>query len=244
MYYKSLAKDMESGKVVTYSVRLPKKVAESFEKISELMQINKSDFLRACIEKLCNDNKLYLDHADKVRYYIDYIRDRMSKISRNKIIVENGSWETASDISILMLCDLLFQWTDEVFNLWFNTLVSYKLLDKEDFPDVKKYYSDGLILVEDIGFILSSSRVQTDVKELIEEELWWDELEIKRVSLLLATKKAIEKYSAEKLVDEVIERTSEREGEPTVIVVNAKGEFKRSGSTIVTPAEYKKISEI
>jgi len=86
--------------------------------------------------------------------------------------------------------------------------------------------------------------VQTDVKELIEEELWWDELEIKRVSLLLATKKAIEKYSAEKLVDEVIERTSEREGEPTVIVVNAKGEFKRSGSTIVTPAEYKKISEI
>lgn len=236
---------MESvSKGMTYSVRLSKTMANAFDRLSKLIQINKSDFLRVCIEKLCKDNRLYLDHIDKVKQYTEYIRTEMSRISSKKIVVENGSWETTKEVSILMLCDLLLRWTDEVFDSWFNVMLDYGLIDKDDKSEAKQTFSDGLIFVEDIGFILSPTRIATDVKALIEDDVWWDDLETKRVSLLFATKMAIENHSAEKLVDCVIKRTSKEEGEATIILVDAKGGFKRSGSIILTPAEYEKISKV
>ena len=241
----SYVKDMSSiGKGVTFSVRLPKATADAFDRISQLMQINKSDFLRVCVEKLCRDNKLYLDHVDKVQQYISFIKTKMSRIPTEKIIIENGSWETASEVAILMLCDLMFVWSEKIFNLWFSIMKEYGLAKEGDKSKWRETFSNGLVLIEDIGFLLSPTRIATDVEELIKNEFWWDELEIKKISLLLAVKRAIEKYSAENLVDEIIKKASKEEQEPTVIIIDAKGRFKRSGSVIVTPAEIEKLSKI
>jgi len=229
---------------VIISVRVPKELSRSFDRLSKLMKINKSDFIRACIEKLCKDNQIYLDHAEKVKEYIQAIKSAMSKVSSDKIIVENGSWENASDEAILMLCDLLLKYSNRVFDMWFKILVDYGLADESQREKARENTDEGLIGVEDIGFILSKVKAPIEVEELITEEFWWDELEMKKISLLLATKKSIEKFSAETLINEVITRTSKIEKEKTIIVVDAKGEFKRSGSIIITPVEYELISKI
>jgi len=233
---------LHESKGMTISVRISKEVADSFDKLSKLMQINKSDFLRVCIEKLCKDNQLYLEHTYKEKEYIEMIKVAMSKISPEKIIVENGSWETVKDVAILMLCDLLFKYS-EVFDTWFGILVDYGLLDKNSKGTLREEFSEGLIQLEDIGFILSPTRGPADVEELIIQDFWWDELETKRISLLLATKTAIEMSSAEAIISEVVARTSKIEREPTIIVLDAQGKFKRSGAVIITPAEWEKVSK-
>lgn len=229
-------------KDVTVSARIPQQLSDKFDKLSELMKVNKSDFIRACIEKLCKDNRLYLEHIDKVKTYIESIKSAMSKISHKKIIVENGSWKDMNDVTIVMFCDLMFRYSSEVFDAWFDILVNYGLVQERDKNEVREEFSDGLIGIGDIGFILSSVHPITEVEELINEPLWWDELETKKISLLLATKKAIGRFSAEAIIDKVIDATSRFEGEPTVIVLDAQGEFKRSGAVIITPAECEKVS--
>ena len=235
---------MSASKDVTISVRLTKETADSFDKLSNLMQINKSDFLRVCVEKLCKDNKIYLEHVDKIKQYSRFIKAEMSKISEDMIVVKDGSWKTVNDNALLMFCDLLFIWSSKVFDTWFDILVEYGLADVGDKRIAKDRFGDGLIELEDFGFILSPAKITVDVEALIEEEKWWDEIEFKRISLLLATKRAIEKYSAEYIVKEVLDRTAKVEQEPTKIVVDAAGRFKRSGTRIVTPAEYEKVSKL
>jgi len=236
---------MESvSRGVTQSVRLPKKTAISFDRISELMQINKSDFLRVCIEKLCKDNKLYLENADKIEQYIELFRTEMSKISEKKIIVQNGSWKTTKDVSILMLCDEMVRWSDKVLNACFEIFVENELADEDSKATFEEDYDNGLILVEDIGFLLSPTRTVADPEVLIEAEIWWDDLETKKIVLLLATKKVIEEYSADKLVDDVINESSKEAKEPTIIVVDAEGKFRRSGSALLTPVDCIAVSKL
>jgi len=229
---------------VTISVRISRELSTSFDRLSKLMKINKSDFIRTCIEKLCKDNQMYLEHAEKVKEYIETIKLAMSKIPPEKIIVKNGSWKTMKDETILMLCDLLLRWSERAFDAWFETLIDYGLANENDREKAREDTLEGLIKIEDIGFILSKVKAPIEVETLITEEFWWDDLEMKRTSLLLGIKKAIEKFSVETLIDEVITRTSRIEKEKTVIVVDAEGEFKRSGSVIITPAEYEKLSKI
>lgn len=235
---------MSASKDVTISVRLTKETADLFDKLSGLMQINKSDFLRVCVEKLCRDNRLYLEHVDKIKQYSKFIKAEMSKISEDMIIVKDGSWKTVNDNALLMFCDLLFVWSNKVFDTWFNILVEYGLADVDYKIKMKDQFSDGLIELEDFGFLLSPTKITVDAEALIEQQKWWDEIEFKRISLLLATKRAIERYSAEYIVKEVLDRTAKVEQEPTKIVVDAAGRFKRSGTRIVTPAEYEKVSKL
>lgn len=229
---------------VIISLRIPRKLSESFDRLNKLMKISKSDFIRACIEKLCKDNQIYLKYAEKVKEYIQAIKSVMSKVSSDKIILENGSWETASNEAILMLCDLFLRYSDKVFDTWFKILVDFGLADENQREKAREDTIEGLIEIEDIGFILSKTKAPIEVEELIVEEFWWDQLETKRISLLLAMKRSLEKFSAEALINEVIAKTSKIEKEKTIIVVDAKGEFKRSGSVIITPVEYETISKI
>lgn len=235
---------MSVSKGMTISIRLTEETADSFDKLSELMQINKSDFVRACVEKLCKDNRIYLEHMDEMKQYGDFIRAEMSKISEEMIVVKNGSWETAKDNALLMFCDLMFMWSEKVFDAWFNILVEYGLSEINYKGTAKEELSDGLIQLEDFGFILSPAKIAIDPEELIEDDKWWDEIEFKKASILLATKQVIEKYSAEYIVKEVLDKTAKAKQEPTIIVVDAAGKFKRSGSVIVTPAEIEKVSKM
>ena len=235
---------MSVSKGATISTRLTQKTGEAFDRLSELMQINKSDFVRICVEKLCKDNRIYLEHMEKTKQYSDFIRREMAKISEDMIVVKDGSWKTVTDNALLMLCDLLFRWSSKVFDTWFSVLVEYGLTEGSRRDAAKEEFEDGLIALEDIGFILSSMKAAVDIEALIEDEKWWDEIEVKKASLLLATKQAIQKYSAEYIIKEVLERTAKYEQEPTIIVVDAAGKFKRSGSIIKTPAEYEKASKI
>ena len=235
---------MSESKSVTVSVRLKPETGDAFEKLSDLMQVNKSDFVRICVEKLCKDNKIYLEHMDKMKEISDFIRAEMSKISEDMIVVKEGLWKDVDDNALLMFCDLLFRWSNKVFDTWFNILVDYGLTKIEKRDAVREEFEDGLIQLEDFGFILSPAKIAVDIEALIEDEKWWDDIEVKKTSLLLATKQAIEKYSAEYILKDVLERTAKYEQEPTVIVVDATGRFKRSGSIIMTPAEYEKVSKI
>ena len=94
-----------SPKMCTVSVRIEDDLIRSFEVVSNLLNISKSDFLRACIEKLSFDNNALIDHYPKMSEYVQYIKNELAKLPSDMIEVINGTWADVNDKIIVIFCD-------------------------------------------------------------------------------------------------------------------------------------------
>jgi len=224
------------------SIRLESNLFECFDQLSKATQFNKSEFLRECIEKLCKDNIFYLAHYQKIKQYIDDIQKEMIKLPENLVKIENGTWNTMKDISWFMLCDFLFHYSEKVFNAWLeicaeNNIIFYN----EDGEPIIEYLEEDLFDLEDILFLITPQKQAINIKELISDSQWTDEVENKKISLLLAVRKAIQEHTALNIINEAITRIAEEEGTMVRIKIDAEGKFSKSGTTLITPVEYEKI---
>jgi len=235
---------VKKSKMTTVSVRIEDELMKRLDAITNIIPINKSGFIRSCLEKLCNDNQMLIDHHHKVDKYIDFIRNELSKLLTDMIVVKNGSWKEVKESTILILCDELWGTSKIIFDNW------SKLLDKYDLKtEITDSSEDGeprslldlgsiaLLLVEKAGQV-----EQPDIQLLISEEDWTDDLEMHRVSLSYACKKAFEKQSPQKIIREYLEKESARKKEgPQRLVIDAKGRFRRSGSLLYLPVDTEEI---
>lgn len=229
-------KTSKKGGVV--SVRLNPEISEQFDTVCKLFKLGKADFLRECIEKLCDENDLLTQNYKKNKEYIEFIRKSLSKLPKNKIEIENGSWENAKDMAIITLCDEIWSSSKKVWDCW-NEICSDYIFYDVDGDEVKEFVIRRTLFdLGDIGLLLAGSKTSIDISYLLGEGDWGDTIELKKVSLLLAVKKAIEKYTAKEVINDALNGASKECGSPLRLVVDAKGEFKRSGDSLVSPVGF------
>jgi len=233
--------NMPSEKSGVVSVRLTPKVYEEFSKVCGLLQLNKADFLRGCIEKLCYENEIILKHHDKTEEYIEFIKNEFSKLPRDKIEVENGSWDTVEDVSIFIFFVELWSSSEKVWNCWYDTFGDYEFFDEEG-EEVKGFRESHLFDPIDIGLLLVKRKTGIDIPDLLEADIWCDTIENKKISLVMAVKNAIEKFSAEDVLNDSLKRISREFGAPVKAIVNAKGEFKRTGDFLLSPVKFEPLA--
>ena len=232
-------------KQTTISVRLTNDLLKKFDAVTELMPLGKSDFIRGCIEKLCDDNELLMDHSNQADLYLDFIKKEIAKLPENMVIVKNGSWKDVSNPTIVILCDGLWTTSKSVFNEWQKITEKYDLEYEEfsDFSDAEE--SEGLLGLEDIALIVTrktTSIEPSDIPLFLKQEMWSDEMEIKKVLLSYAVKKTFEKESAKEIVKKHLESEETRKKmKPLRLVIDAKGEFRRSGGLLYLPVDTEKI---
>jgi len=229
--------EMPEPKGVVTSVRLPQSTSQAFQRVCELMNIDKTDFIRKCIDKLCDDNRLLLDHSDKVQDYMVELRKSLSNIPTDKIRVKNGNWDTVDDKSVLFVADTLFR-TRTVWEAHKNLSDRYGLSSERD--RFKDYTGDEYFDVADIGFLMVP-RSGGSIRSLLEESTWIDQFEFVRIALILSVREALTKCSLENIVDELLGMEAKQRGRKLRLVVDASAGVRRSGNTLVTPVDFEEL---
>lgn len=232
-------------KQTTISVRLADDLLSKFDAVTRILPLGKSDFIRACIQKLCEDNELLVDHSHKVDQYLESIKKEISKLPENMLIVRNGSWKDVSNSTILILCDELWKTSKSVFSEWQKLTGNYEI-KHEHIPDfAAAEESDGLLDLGAIALLATKKKTSiepTDLLLFLEDELWSDQFEISRISLSYSVNKVLEQKLAEKVIRDYIkseERT--KRVKPLRVSIDAKGEFRRSGGLLYLPVKTEKI---
>jgi hypothetical protein len=236
----------KQSKVATFSVRVEDNLAKRLDVVSSIVPINKSDFLRSCLEKLCDDNQMLIDHCPKINEYLHLIKKEMSRLPRDLVVVKNGSWTDVEESTIIFLCDQLWKSSKLVFDNWRKLIDSYDLETKGRITDFSKAVeSGGLLDLESVVMLLaekSKKLEHPDIPMLISKGSWIDDTEANKVSLAYACKKAFEEQTAEKVLKEALEnaKLQKKEG-PQQLVVDAKGIIRRSGSVLHLPVTIETI---
>jgi hypothetical protein len=228
------------SKLTTFSVRVDDSLAKRLDVVSSIVPINKSDFLRSCLEKLCDDNQMLIDHCPKINEYLHFIRKEISQLPQDLVVVKNGSWADVGESTIIFLCDQLWKSSKLVFDNWRKLIDSYDLETKGRVTDFSKAQEcGGLLDLESIVMLLaekSKELERPDIPMLISKGSWIDDTEANKVSLAYACKKAFEEQTAEKVVREALENAkSQRKEGLQRLVIDAKGIIRRSGSILHLP---------
>lgn len=238
----------KQSKITTVSVRVEEDLMRRFDTVTEITSVNKSDFIRACLQKFCDDNQMLIDHFSKVGEYIDFIKNELSKLPADLIVVENGAWEDVPEWVVLILCDGLWRASKPVFANWLELLETYNL-EREDQPNdfSEAERSDGLLNLDSF-IMLSAERsghvASPDIPLLISEENWIEDVEADRISLSYACKKAFETATARKVLqDYLYSEAMKKQESPLRVIVDARGAFRRSGSVLYLPIGTEKITE-
>jgi len=232
-------------KQTSISVRLTDDLLNKFDAVTKIIPLGKSDFIRGCIEKLCDDNELLTDHSRQVDQYLEFIKKESSKLPENMVIVKNGSWRDVSNSTIIILCDELWRATKPVFSEWQKLSKKYGIEHEEasDFSDAEE--SDGLLGLGDIVMMVTKKTTSIDPSDIsffLEQQMWSDSTEINRISLSYAVKKAFEKTSAKNVVKKYLKHEETRKNtKPLRVVIDARGEFRRSGTLLYLPVDTEKI---
>jgi len=232
-------------KQTTISVRLTDDLLNKFDAVTKIMPLNKSDFVRGCIQKLCGDNKLLIDHSTQVDQYLEFVKKKISKLPANMILVRNGSWRAVSNSTILIVCDELWRTSKFVFKEWQKLEKKYGIEHEKvsNFSDAVK--SEGLLDLEDIALMTTKKTTSielSDIPFLLQQGMWSDSTEIKRVSLSYAVRQALAKASAKKVAEEYLKSEETRRNmKPLRVIIDAQGEFRRSGGLLYLPAFTEKI---
>lgn len=235
---------VEHGKMSTISVRVEAKLSNQFEAVANIIQINKSDFIRSCLQKLCEDNKILLDHYDKVPEYLNFVKGELSKLPQDIIVVKNGSWKDVKESTLLLLFDEFWKTSPLVFENWQKFIEEYELTNERveaisDFSEAKE--SDGLLGLDSIIMLMAekSGQVeQVDLPPLLASQDWVDSIEVDRISLSYACKKAFEKVSARTIVSDFLDAERIKKGCGHLrVVMDASGSFRRSGSILYLPVD-------
>ena len=232
-------------KQTTISVRLTDDLLKKFDAVTKIIPLGKSDFIRGCIEKLCDDNEVLIDHSTKTKQYFEFIKEELSKLPENVVAVKNGSWRDVGNSIILILCDELWRTSKTVFNEWqkFNEKYGIAHGGFSDFSDAEE--SDGLLDLESLALLVTKKTTSiepSDIHRFLEEEMWSDPLEIDKITLTYAVKKAFEKKSAKKIIKQYLESEEIRRNmKPLRVSIDARGEFRRSGGLLYLPVDTEKI---
>jgi hypothetical protein len=236
----------EPVKMTSVSARVEETLAQQFDTVAKMTQINKSDFLRSCIQKLCTDNEILLEHYDKVSDYVDFVRCELSKLPKDLIEVKNGAWKDVKESTLLFLMDEFWKTSPSMFNFWKQILEQYKLTaleDVNDFSEAKE--SDGLLSLGSIVMLMaekSGEMEPVDVPLLLKDVDWVDSVELTRIALSYACEKAFENESALFIVKAYLEAERAKKGSgPRRIVLDASGKFRRSGAMLYLPVDTVEI---
>jgi hypothetical protein len=237
--------------MTTISVRVEDELMKRVDKVTDIVSFNKSDFLRACLEKLCSDNKLLVDHFDNLPQYFGFIRNELSQLPVEMIKVTNGSWKEVTDSTILILCDELWKTSEIVFNKWLSLSNKYNLTRTIEGVEIVDFSqatgSDGLLDLSSLLFHAaekSGQVAQVDIPVLLNNENWIDNVEADRIILSCSVKEAFEEQPARTIIRKYLEEMEEeKHEEPLRLVIDAKGTFRRSGSVLYFPVSTEKIQE-
>lgn len=233
---------VDSAKISTISVRIDENLMKHFDAVANMIQINKSDFIRCCIQKICKDNKILLDHYDKVPEYIAFVKDQVSRLPKDIIEVKNGSWKDVKESTMLLLFDEFWKTSPAVFDAWKQILNEYNITTIEDIDTFEKAKeTDGLLRFDSIVMLMAEKSGQmepVDVPLLLGESDWVDCVEVDRITLSYACKKALEKLSAIAIVKDYLDSERVRsESGPRRVVIDASGVFRRSGAVLYLPID-------
>jgi len=207
-----------------------------------MIQINKSDFVRSCIQKLCQDNEILLEHYDKLSEYVDFVRSELSKLPIDLIEVKNGQWADVKESTLLFLMDEFWRTSPSVFEHWKRIIDKYKLTSLEginDFSEAKQ--SDGLLSLGSIVMLMaekSGEMEPVDVPILLRDVDWVDSVEVTRIALSYACKEAFEEQSALSIVKSFLDAEMlKKKSGPRCVVLDASGKFRRSGAMLYLPVD-------
>jgi hypothetical protein len=241
MSVKNMVDENQQPKLTTVSVRIEEELLKQLDSVSSVLGVIKSDFLRACIKKLCEDNRPLLDHCSKVPEYVEYIKTEISKLPAEMVEVKNGSWQDVNDAVAVLICNALWRWSEPVYKNWvdFSKYYGFRRTDSLE-------RSEGLLDIASIAMI-TANKIGTMQNLVIEHTItrrtWVDEVEMDKVSLLYSCKKAIEETSVQKVFESYIEKESSLAGERMKMVIDAKGTLRRSGSMLYTPVESEALKQ-
>lgn len=230
----------------TVSVRVEKELLHRLDTVTTIIPISKSDFLRTCLEKLCDDNQILVDHSHRAEEYIAYIKDELSKLPENIVLVKNGTLTEVKESTILILCDELWRFSEPVYNAWLKLLKEYDIETAiTDFAKAEQ--SQGVLDIGDIAMLLvekKGSIERPDIRILVEEQYWGEQMEIQRVSLSYACKKAFEEKSSRVIIHDYLEKEKKRKKERRQrLVIDAKGTCTRRGSLLYLPVHTEEIQK-
>jgi len=236
--------NIDDGKRSTLSIRIGPEMYFSFNKACEILGLDKSDFLKTCVEKLVDSNRIFLDNMDKVQPALDYLRVELSKLPSNLVLVDNGTFEQIKDVALYILCDELFRTSEKVWLSWKELVDSYAL-------ELEISKGENMFEVEDLGMFALPSEKSVDAIDIIQHvfsDLWTNQLELKNIILLLSTVDAFKKFSATEVVKEALEYeastcTKKLPSDKHIIVIDARGKIKRKGETLIIPAGIEHIDE-
>jgi antitoxin component of RelBE/YafQ-DinJ toxin-antitoxin module len=236
----------KQSKMSTVSVRIEGELMKRVDTATNIMAISKSDFIRSCLEKLCDNNQLLIDHYGEIPKHINYIRQELAKLPTSVAIVRNGTFKDVNEPTILLLCDELWKSSKPVFDNWLALLEEYHL-ERENEPDnfEQAKESEGLLGLDTIVMLMAekSGKVsRVDVSKLLEEGEWIEGVEADRFSLSYACAKAFAEHTAQAIITDYLnkERAS-KGGAPIRLVIDAKGSLRRSGAFLYFPMDTEEI---
>ena len=226
-------------KQTTISVRLSDDLLKKFDAVTKIIPLSKPDFIRGCIEKLCDDNEILVDYHQKTKEYLEFIKAELSKLPQDLVIVKNGSWKDVKDSTMFILCDEFWRASKAVFTHAQKLSEKYDIDHEEiqDFSTAEE--SEGMLDLEDIALLVTEKTITIeplDIPDFVSEDFWSDDTEISKVTLSYATRKAIEEKSAEKIVKDYLQSEEKRAKEKLLrLVIDARGEFRRAGNQLYMP---------
>ena len=236
---------VDKSKLATVSVRVEEELNHKVDLVTEIIGVNKSDFIRACFEKLTEDNQVLLDHCSKVNDYLKFLKAELSALPSNLIMVKNGTWADVSDFLVIMLCDQLWK-LDIVQKNWriftkkygLKKITTERRIDHDE--DSKELFDlENLVFlsVEKSGLIAPE-----DITVILNQGFWINHLESDKISLLVAVKKSFEDQSARAIIENYLEQEADKEKGPSRFVIDAKGKFRRSGDWLYYPVSTEPIT--
>jgi len=235
---------VDKTKLSTISVRVEEDLNQKTDLVTAIIGVNKSDFLRACLEKLCVDNQMLLDHCDKFEGYINFIKQELSALPPEMILVNDGSWSDVTDFLILMLCDKLWK-MDIIKNYWKEFTKKYDLRRSHVDADRKPENTEELFDLEGLVFLSaekSGLMPPEDVSSILTQVNWINNVEADKISLVFAVKKSFEEQTALSLIKEYLTQAEEKHGKPSRIIIDAKGKFRRVGDWLYYPVYTAELS--
>lgn len=239
----------KQSKMSTISVRIEEELMKRVDTATNIMAISKSDFIRSCLEKLCDDNQLLIDHYDKIPRYIEYIRRELGKLPPKFATVKNGTIENVKEPTIMYLCDELWRSSKPVFDNWLALLKEYDL-KRENTPDnfEQAKESDGLLGLDTMIMFMAekSGKVsRLDAPRLLREPDWIENTEMDRVALSYACWKAFTEHTAQAIIEDYLNKERAlKKGTAIRLVIDAKGGLRRSGNFLYLPIDTEEIPEM
>jgi hypothetical protein len=165
----------------------------------------------------------------------------MLTVPNELLEIRNGSWDTANELAIIVLADTLWSDSNRFWDCWERLCEEYEIEFEDSEGKIEEFTGETLLTLEDLGMLLADQPIRIEVSDLLKEEMWADDLELKKTSLVITMKKAIEENSARTLIEDVIEKASRETKTKMKIAIDLTGKFTRTLQGIDSPVQIEEI---